>query len=101
MARNYVEFWHSRVNQGGNFVSFVGSEQQEAIDLANAYIASFGGTADWLGKRGYFLLNKANVVALLQNWTTHYSAAFGSTWVFFQDGLTALESPRETWSHDN
>lgn len=99
MARNYVEFWSSRLNVGGNYVSFIKGEQQEVIDQANAYQAINGGTFDWNGKRGYFLLNKSNLIGLLGNWVTHYPSALGSTWVFFQDGLLAKESPRDTWSH--
>lgn len=97
MARNYVEFFSSRVNQGGNYVSFIKATEQEARDAATSYIASNGGTADWLGKKGYFLVKKVNVIGLLDNWCTHYSSSLGSAWIFFQNGGVAQSSPRKKW----
>lgn len=100
MARNYYEFFHSRINSGGNYVSFIRDDPQVVTDDANTYISNFGGTVDWLGKRGYFLVNKSNVIGLLRNWVAHYPEALGSTWIFFQDGGQATKSPRKTWSHN-
>jgi len=98
-VRNYVEFYTARVNQGGNYVSFVAATPDAVTELAQNYVNNFGGSIDWTAAPAYLLLNKGNAIALLVNWVTHYQAAFGSTWHFLQDGLIAKSSPKKTWSH--
>jgi hypothetical protein len=98
IVRNYVMFWGARLIQGGNYQSIVGDTEDDVNSQAALYIA-LGYSWSLRPFKAYILLNNDNVVGLLKNWVTHYPAAFGSTWIFFQDGLRALESPRDTWSH--
>jgi hypothetical protein len=97
--RNYILFYTGRVVLGGNYISFAAATADEVNDQIDFYVTNFGATVSWRAKKAYFLANKANVCALLKNWTVHYTAAFGSQWAFLQDGLFPLESPRETWSN--
>jgi len=97
--RNYVEFYTARVNLGGNYNSFVDATADGVTQQAQNFVNTFGGTIEWTGAPAYMLLNKTNVLGLLRNWVTHYPAAFGSTWSFFQNGLRASQSPRDSWSH--
>lgn len=96
--RNYIDFYSGRVNLGGNYNSFIDSTEAGCRAQVQTFIDTFGGNVDWWAVKGYFLMNDANVIALLKNWVTHYPSAFGSVWAFFQDGLKATKSPRDTWS---
>ena len=99
MARNYIEFWSGRLNISGNYFSVIAETRAECEAAILAAQGLYGGTIDWSSARGYFLINKSNMVGLLENWVTHYPSALGSTWIWFQDGLRAKESPRDTWSN--
>jgi len=98
--RNYVEFYSSRVNLAGNFHGFLDADEELVRARCDAFVTTFGGTKDWNGAKGYFLANKANLCALLTNWmeVRTSTSPSGSAWVFFQDGLRAKASPRDTWS---
>jgi hypothetical protein len=101
MARNYIEFWSSKINNGGNFANSVlkgtlaECETQTELIL-NTFPGSF---TVWKNQRGYFLINKTNLIGLLATTAAHYSSFFAGTWTFFQDGFVATVSPRDTWSH--
>ncbi len=97
MARNYYKLWTSRVNLGGNYYSFIGETEEDVTDQTNTFITTNGGTADWNGRAGYFLIKKEMVLALLQNWVVHYPSALGSQWRFFQDGLFPSQTPFKGW----
>jgi len=96
--RNYIMFFGGRVILGGNYQSIVGDTEAEVQTQGDFYVNNFGYSWNLRPFKMYFLMNNTNVVGLLKNWVTHYPAAFASTWVFFQDGLRATESPRDTWS---
>lgn len=97
--RNYVELYLGRVNRGGNLFSFVGRTSDECAENVDAFISQFGGDIDFKASRAYVLLDKDNVYGILSTLTAHYTAVWGSTWGFLQNGLHATESPRESWSH--
>src|SRR5215471_703740 len=94
MARNYVEFYSSRVNSGGNYVSFIRQRRQDVIDACNIYVQTFGGSIDWNGRRGYFLVDARNITGLLETFCNHYSSYLGSAWSWNQQPETNPPSPR-------
>lgn len=99
MARNYYLMFTGRCTLGGNRFSFIGATEEEVVAKVELFkLINPTATIDWNGKRGYFLVNKANVIGLLDNWVQYNFGAFQSSWLFFQDGLIAKESPRQTWS---
>jgi hypothetical protein len=101
VSRNYIEFWSSKINNGGNFANSVlkGSlaecETQTELIL-QTFPSAF---AVWKNQKGYLLIDKANLIGVLTVLNAHYSSFFASTWGFFQDGFVAKVSPRETWSN--
>jgi len=97
--RNYTEFWGGRLILGGNYQSIVGTSSSDVDNQAQFYITNFGYAWSLRPFKAYFLGDKDNVIGLLKTWIAHHPAAFGSAYVFLQDGLRALASPRETWSN--
>jgi hypothetical protein len=98
--RNYCEVYIARFSSGGNVVkSLVYGTNEELKFFVQSYqLTNPGAVPDFMG-RAYVLLDKQNVVGLLQVITAHYDAFLNSSWALFQDGLLAKSSPRDTWSH--
>lgn len=85
---------------GGNHVSFVGTTQTAVNQDMHFYTLLNGGDVDIQASKAYFLINKANIVGLLNTFVAHDPEAWASSWLFLQNGLIAQASPRKTWSHN-